>query len=399
MRTIQQIDSEREGVRAKLNALRDEGELLAAAKGGPTWDPGSAEHAARIAKGIENHEARVKALGDEYRETLTAGVQSGLFAEVGPSGSGSFPFGGLGGVVRGMRASYATPLDWGAEFIARRNGERASILDSGTTTAVTVPLSAAPIADGRAARFVFQLINVETAPAGVFSYLQQTVRTTNAAVVPVGTLKPTSVYTVARIDETTKVIAHLSEPVDRFLVQDAPLLRRFLNEELLYGLNRALDTRIVEAIQDAALSSHSSVSLGAIRAAITHLQEDDIVPTGVILSPADWESVEADAAAAFVGTSMDQANDAFSRRLYGLPVTVTTSIDDGEAIVGDFATSIGLWRTGQAEISVHDSMPRSDGSGGYVSDAAYNQLVFRAEMRAEVGVLRPAGFVQISTGS
>ena len=64
----------------------------------------------------------------------------------------------------------------------------------------------------------------------------------------------------------------------------------------------------------------------------------------------------------------------------------------------------GLWgglepsRTGSASITVHDSQPR-DVSGTDYADYRLNQLVLRAEMRAEVAVWRPAGFRRVSEAS
>ena len=52
------------------------------------------------------------------------------------------------------------------------------------------------------------------------------------------------------------------------------------------------------------------------------------------------------------------ATDALARRLYGVPVVVTNSATSGEALIGDFAGSARIFRTGSASITVHDSQPR-----------------------------------------
>ena len=286
MRPYQTITADREAARAKLAALRDEGIELSElkAKTPEQWTDGIAERATRISKGIEHAEARLAELDGEFREALSAFAAAHPENLEGAYGTGS----GLGirGMLGGSRASYAQPLDWGAEFIAARGGLRASLFDPGST-AVTVPLAPTPIADARAARFLFQLCPSENAPSGAFSHLRQTARTSNAAVVATGALKPTSVYTVERVDSKTVVIAHLSEAIDKFLFEDAPMLRDFLNTEMVYGLNKALDERLKDAILAVAADGGSTVDLAAVRSAITDLQESDMEPTAIAMSPAD----------------------------------------------------------------------------------------------------------------
>src|SRR5512135_1794912 len=94
-----------------------------------------------------------------------------------------------------------------------------------------------------------------------------------------------------------------------------------------------------------------------------------------------------------------RAADALQHSLYGVPVMVTNSLEQGTALIGDFTNSCVIYRTGGASVTIHDSAPRSDGQGGYVADYRLNQVVFRAELRAEVAVLRPLAFRQVSSTS
>lgn len=87
-----------------------------------------------------------------------------------------------------------------------------------------------------------------------------------------------------------------------------------------------------------------------------------------------------------------------NRRLYGVPVMVSTSAEATEILVGDFAGSARIFRTGGASITIHDSQPRTV-EAAQIADYALNQLVLRAEFRAEVAVWRPAGFRRVSEAS
>ena len=65
---------------------------------------------------------------------------------------------------------------------------------------------------------------------------------------------------------------------------------------------------------------------------------------------------------------------------------------------GDFRGSARIFRTGSASVTIHDSQPR-DVAGTDYADYRLNQLVLRADMRAEVAVWRPAGFRRVSAAS
>ena len=57
-----------------------------------------------------------------------------------------------------------------------------------------------------------------------------------------------------------------------------------------------------------------------------------------------------------------------------------------------------IFRTGSASVTIHDSQPRTVSAVQY-ADYRLNQLVLRAEMRAEVAIWRPAGFRRVSEAS
>ena len=61
-----------------------------------------------------------------------------------------------------------------------------------------------------------------------FAYLRQTTRTNNAAVVAEGAVKPTRVYTVAKLPNSLVVVAHLSEGIPRFWLIDQVSLETFI---------------------------------------------------------------------------------------------------------------------------------------------------------------------------
>lgn len=312
---------------------------------------------------------------------------------------GAVPFPGAGAPVAGGYSWGQSFIDSRLQSAGGRSNFQAAVLSPGST-AVSVPLRPTPITDPRRARFVYELLGEEDAPGGLFSYLKQTARDLNAAVVAPGARKPTSTFSLTRVNDSTKVIAHVTEPIDRFVIEDAPLLRQFIDDELRLGVNLALDAVVVAAILDAATAGETTLDLSGIRTAITSLQLLEMEPTAITINPTSWQAVEDEAVATFAANSnAPAATDALDRRLYGVPVTVTTGIDPGIAVVGAFRESAQLFVTGGVRIDVSDAAPQEI-EGEWVSGFQTNTLMFRGERRAEVAVSRPTGFVVVGpTGS
>lgn len=84
-----------------------------------------------------------------------------------------------------------------------------------------------------------------------------------------------------------------------------------------------------------------------------------------------------------------------------MPVVVTTALnDEGAAIVGAFDSSAILFMRQEARVDWSEAIYRSNlGDGNPGTDFERNAIVFRAEMRAKLAITRPAGFVQVATGS
>lgn len=78
-----------------------------------------------------------------------------------------------------------------------------------------------------------------------FAYLKQTTRTNSAATVADGATRPTSVYGLTRVEDRLRVVAHLSEPVPKYWLDDAAELRVFIEQDLAYGLDLAVEAQLI----------------------------------------------------------------------------------------------------------------------------------------------------------
>ncbi len=290
-----------------------------------------------------------------------------------------------------------------AEY-AHSSGLKA-LVTSGSV-AVSVPLSPEPIALPQRARFVLELMPAVEAEGGNYAYLKQTVRTNNAAPVADGATKPTSIYTLLRVDDTTKVIAHLSERIPRFYVEDAPLLRSFIQNEMFYGIQAALDGQIltgngtganlrgITATTGIGVVTTGTDALARTRTALTTIQSADLVPDAYVFTPSDWAKVEGVAMSQFAANSgVGSPVDGMTRTLWGVPVVVSTSLANGTALLGDFRGSASLFYTGQPRL---DWSENTYDSVAGATDFERNFLRFRAEGRFGFAVTRPTGFVSIT---
>lgn len=320
--------------------------------------------------------------------------------------------GGRGGSApAGRRETAIAGPSWGAEVA--RVAYQGGVLAPGSV-AVPISVRSEPITEARRIRFVSELIPQDDAPVGRFGYNRQTTRTNNAAAIPDGAKKPTSIYTLTRVDDRVRTIAHLSEPLSRFQLEDAEQLRSFVDDELRYGLDLELDDQVINGdatasgtvdnmrgiletvgIQTQAVDSDGLVTT---RKAVTKLETVDLNPTGFVMSPADWEAIELEAMSQYAANPTMSPTDGILRRLWGIPVVVSNSMAAGTALLGAFASSAILYVTGGVRVDWSENVydPDALGEGVGASDFERNMLRFRAERRANIAVTRPLGFVEIA---
>lgn len=344
-------------------------------------------------------EGRFKAAQGDGVETKGS-AEDRLAEYTGAPPAFPYPFPGSGayggaGIPSGRTSIHRE--SWGDAVVkAATGGETFKALVGSGSTAVGLPINLPPVPETQRVDFIRQLIPTENTLDGAFGYIKQTLRTNNAAVVPEGTRKPTSEYTVVRIDDRVDTIAHLSEPIPRAYLDDARMLRKFVDDELRHGLDLALDAEIVAAILAEASPAGSGLGtdpLTDLRKGITALQIAGHAPDGFAMHPSDWETVELAASEQFAANSNMNPTNALTRRLYGVAVVVSTSIAAGTALLGDFRGSALLVMRQQARVDWSEGVfdPTFEAGVG-ATDFERNLIRFRAEMRAKLAVTRATGF-------
>lgn len=249
-----------------------------------------------------------------------------------------------------------------------------------------------------------------------FSFLRETVRTHAASTVAAGQRKPTSTYSLERVDDTAKTIAHLSEPINRKDLADVALLADYLEGALRDGVLLELEDQVLngagstagvlddmtgiletDGIQGQAFDTDRLVTA---RKAVTTIEEQAAVdPSGVawVMRPSEWEAYElltstshfllSDAGNQGAALPIDRAR----RQLWGYPVVTSAIAPAGTSVLGDWRGSVEIREREDVTIDWSEAVPDEAGVTGFER----NQVVFRAEGRWGLAVKRPAAVVEV----
>jgi len=193
---------------------------------------------------------------------------------------------------------------------------------------VGVEFSPDPVALGRPANTLLSVMPVKQHTEPTYGYLRQTVRTSNAAVVAEGGTKPTSVFSVVRIEDSLDVIAHISEPCPRYWLVDSPALQQFLTTELTYGLQVAIEAAALATINATSgimAQAYNTSPLATLRKSLTVLETQGYEAGFMLLNPADWEGVGLALASASAVEYQGLPYDSSARRLFGVPTVVSNA--------------------------------------------------------------------------
>ncbi|MEU4487356.1 phage major capsid protein [Streptomyces purpurascens] len=356
-----------------------------------------------LAKGRELKDQLEKASATESMRTTLADLGDSIAAPQGPAAKGDHLH---------PRVKASGGSDWADTMVSAMGGAAGykGIL-AGGTIAVNVPLDPEPVRMDTPVLTLRQLMpNVQNS-TGRFAYLRQTTRTNNAEVVAQGALKPTSVYTLSRVDDRVRTIAHLSEPIAKQDLDDIGMLRQFIDQEMRLGLDLALEDEILNGdgtgehmtgianVSGSQTQAFATNLLTTTRKAVTKLERYGyLTGAAFVMTPEDWEAIEllADNEARFYYGGPQNIVNQGARRLWGAPVVVTDAATTGVAHLADFRQMrLQVRQDGVLDWSENVYDPDALGSGVGASDWQRNMLRFRFEGRFGLEILRPSSIVEI----
>jgi len=266
---------------------------------------------------------------------------------------------------------------------------------------------------GRYPLNVLELLSRRTTESDLVEFVRQATQVQQAAPVPEANVadyngatgeisgeKPEATLGFEKVQEPVKTIA-VWIPATKRALSDAAQLRGIIDQELRDDLNEELEDQLLNGTgvgenftgifntAGVLVQAFDTDIITTTRKAITTIQVTGRAkPTGWVLNPVDWETIELlkDANNRYYwGGPMVQGR----QQLWGVPVVTSQSVTQGTALLGDFRKAV-LWDREKASIQVSDS---------HADFFIRNMVAILAEMRAAFGVIRPSGFVMVDLES
>jgi HK97 family phage major capsid protein len=249
-----------------------------------------------------------------------------------------------------------------------------------------------------------------TTTSDLIEYIVQDTRTNAAAPVLEATattgtsgLKPESAYAWSLVQKPVEQIAHWV-PMTTRILNDAPMLRSAVDDELLYGLREELEEQCVigtgttpqlQGINTLATIPTAAAAgdpIGAIfNAAMQNRLQGGVPATAAVLTAASWAAIrllrENSATGTLGGYMMGPPNMPGPMTVFGLQLALSTAMPATVAFVGNFTpTTIALVQREGGTIET-----------GWINDQfVRNMLTLRAELRAVQIIRRPKGLFKIT---
>lgn len=244
---------------------------------------------------------------------------------------------------------------------------------------------------------VRDLLNVVPITTNSVEVVKQTGRTSGAAPVAEGALKPQSDIKFDIETMPTRTIAHWMK-ASRQILDDLPQLKSFIDTELLAGLALAEETQILsgdgtgqnlEGLIPQATAYSAPIVLADDNGELDQLGLAMLQgalalfpPTGIIMNDADWTRIALlkDANGNYILGSPAALT---TKRLWGLPVVTTPAMTVDKFLIGDFRTAATLYDRWTARVEV----------GSVDDDFIRNLVTVLAEERVALAVKQPAALI------
>ncbi len=177
--------------------------------------------------------------------------------------------------------------------------------------------------------------------------------------------------------------------IPRFWLYDNNSLTGFISNELNYGLRLAVEAKVLADIN--ATSGIQTQTYGTsipitLRKALTKLEAAGYTAASIVLTPADFETVELALSTTNAIEHIGLPYDPAARRLYGVPIVVSTSQTAAVAHV--------LARDAVAVDTDHSGVGVQWSENSNADDWSKNLIRARCEGRYGTSVYSPLGVVK-----
>lgn len=279
--------------------------------------------------------------------------------------------------------------------IRERRGAKA-FLTPGTEVFATPLESLSPLEVQRIPTSVLEVLKSTQRSTPQWRYLRQVATANNAAIVAPGAVKPTSPITIEEKDGKVHVFAHLTEPIDKYMLEDNDTLQSFIASQMLYGLGWKLEAEVLSGDGTAGhltgILNTSGIQLQAagvdkvttLRTAATQIEVLGYSTDVYVMNPLDWADIETQRATSGtfdLGGPIDRAQ----RRVWGTQVVTSNGMPAGTALAMDLDAATVDRDTRGVQVEW-------DRSQGFTT----NQIIGRVEGRFGLSVYRPDAIIKIT---
>ena len=262
----------------------------------------------------------------------------------------------------------------------------------------SIRLPGARLAPARPIVVVDYIPQIPTSQAAII-YMLESTATFNALEKGEGLAFAESQFVLTATTETVRKVT-TSLPITDEQFEDVPAAEAYINQRLIYDLQRRLDLQVLEGLGTGVLlkgtlsigGSLQTQALGtdplpdAIYKAFDKIRTVGFAePSVLFINPTDWQPVRllrtADGIYIF-GSPMD----AGPMRIWGVPVVQTTAVTVNTAICGDYAAHSALYIRHGVDVQV-----------GYVGDNfKEGKKTIRADIRCAMVHFRTSAFATIT---
>lgn len=228
-------------------------------------------------------------------------------------------------------------------------------------------------------------------------FIQESGFANMAAVVAEGAQKPESTLSFEIQNAPVRTIAHWLQASKQILA-DVPQLESYIDTRLRYGLELVEERELLAGdgtgqhilglIPQATAFDRTRLRVGdtridVIRRAMTQLRLSEYQASAIVLHPTDWEEIELtkDTTGDYIWAN---PRGLLGPTLWGLPVLDSTSLTEGEFLIGAFNVAAQIWDREDATVDIS-----TEDRDNFIK----NMVTIRAEERLALTVYRPESFI------
>jgi HK97 family phage major capsid protein len=210
--------------------------------------------------------------------------------------------------------------------------------------------------------------------------------------------KAESALTWSLVNMPVSTVAHWIK-ISRQLAMDSAALASYVNQRMIYGVNRRVETQLgagngtapnISGILDTGnytAHGYAAANLGTLKKVnlvtkiIGQLWAVGAVPDAILMNPADWAQIQVDIVDSAVSAARVDFSNPMAPRLNGIPVIQSNGITADTVVVGAFRQAGTIYNREGVVVEMSDSDD---------DNFTKNLITIRAERRLALTIERPS---------